>query len=310
MNKVKQMQGGRFLLHFEEFTQELNIRKKLVEDNLLSYVVDAYPPIIHEAMCYAVFNGGKRIRPIMVLEGASLAGLKPEMVMPTACALELIHSYSLVHDDLPAMDNDDMRRGKPTCHIKFGEDIAILTGDALLTLAFELIAGNADIPGIEYKNVVKAITVVAKAAGSQGMIGGQVLDLQSEGKSIDYETLRTLHALKTGELFCASLLAGAILGGMDDARITKLESYARHFGLAFQITDDILDIKGDATLIGKPVGSDEKNDKTTFPRLFGLEKSLELAQDNIEICLENLEEFDDKADFLKNLALFTLQRNS
>lgn len=312
MNKGEyKVQKGLSLGQQDTLLQELELRKKLVEGALEKYVVlDAYPAIIHEAMYYATFNGGKRIRPIMVMEGAVLAGISPELVMPTACALELIHSYSLVHDDLPAMDNDDMRRGKPTCHIKFGEDMAILTGDALLTLAFELIASNADIDGIEYKNVVKVIRKVAKAAGSQGMIGGQVLDLQAEGKSIDYDDLKNLHSLKTGQLFRAALTAGAILGGMGADKLVRLEKYAYHYGLAFQITDDILDVKGDATLIGKPIGSDEKNDKTTFPKLFGLEKSLELAQDNIAICLENLEEFDDKADFLKNLALFTLQRNS
>ncbi len=298
-------------MNLQNFGHELNVRKKMVEDNLEKYVIlEAYPPIIHEAMHYAIFNGGKRIRPIMVLEGAVLAGARPETVMPTACAIELIHSYSLVHDDLPAMDDDDTRRGKPTCHIKFGEDIAILTGDALLTLAFELIASNAEIPGIEYRNVVKAIKVIAKAAGSQGMIGGQVIDLQSEGQSIDYETLKTLHSLKTGQLFQASIVAGAILGGMSEAAISKLNSYAYHFGLAFQITDDILDVKGDAEVIGKPVGSDEKNNKTTYPRLFGLDKSLELAQVNVTTCLENLREFGSEADFLKNLALFTLQRNN
>lgn len=294
-----------------EFLIELNKRKKLIEDNLVRYIaLDAYPPIIHQAMHYAIFNGGKRIRPIMVVEGALIAGLNPEQVMPAACALECIHCYSLVHDDLPAMDDDDMRRGKPTCHIKFGEDIAILTGDGLLTLAFELLADNANLPGIEYENVVKAIKVVARAAGSTGMIGGQVIDLQSEGKPIDFSTLQTLHSLKTGELFQAALTTGAILAGMNKMDIEKLKNYAYHFGQAFQITDDILDVQGDSEIIGKPIGSDEKNDKTTYPRLFGLDKSLELAQNHVATCLENLRDFDEKADFLRNLALFTLQRDS
>lgn len=298
-------------MNLSVFLEELNKRKNIIDASLEAYVSkDAYPPTIHEAMHYAVFNGGKRLRPIMVLEGAVLAGIKPEKVLPTACAIELIHSYSLVHDDLPAMDNDDMRRGKPTCHIVFGEDIAILTGDALLTLAFELIAKNAEVEGIDSRNVVKVIKEMASAAGSQGMIGGQVIDLQSEGKSISYETLKKLHSLKTGELFKASLTAGAILGGMDDEGIAKLKNYAHHFGLAFQITDDILDVKGDPEIIGKPVGSDEKNLKTTYPSLFGLDKSMELAQENVAACLENLKDFGQEADFLRNLAEFVLQRNS
>lgn len=293
------------------FLEALNERKQIIEKSLANYVSsDAYPPTIHKAMHYAIFNGGKRLRPIMVLEGAAIAGIKPEMVLPTACAIELIHSYSLVHDDLPAMDDDDMRRGQPTCHIVFGEDIAILTGDALLTLAFELIANNAEVEGIHPQNVVKVIKEIASAAGSQGMIGGQVIDLESEGKSISYDTLKKLHSLKTGELFRASLIAGAILGGMDDRGISQLKKYAYHFGLAFQITDDILDVKGDAVLIGKPVGSDEKNLKTTYPSLFGLDKSVALAEENVAACLENLKDFGQEADFLRNLAKFTLHRNS
>ncbi len=295
----------------DSFLHNLNNKKDFIEDNLTKCIsTTCHPSIIHEAMHYTVFNGGKRIRPIMVLEGASLAGAEPEKVLPTACAIELIHTYSLVHDDLPAMDDDDIRRGKATCHIKYGEDIAILTGDALLTLAFELIASNSEISGVSYQSVVRVVKEVAQAAGSQGMIGGQVIDLASEGKAIDYEALINLHSLKTGQLFKASIISGAILAGMDEKGIEKLNQYAYHYGLAFQITDDILDVTGDEILMGKPVGSDEKNYKTTYPQLFGLEKSQSLAADNVSKCLESLNYFQERADFLRDLAKYTLLRRN
>ncbi len=298
-------------MDMSQFLHELKRKQRFIEDNLGKCIkTTCHPPIIHEAMHYTVFNGGKRIRPIMVVEGAILAGGKPEMVLPTACAIELIHTYSLVHDDLPAMDDDDVRRGNPTCHIKYGEDIAILTGDALLTLAFELIAKNNEIAGVKPQYVVKAIEVVAQAAGSQGMIGGQVIDLASEGQAIDYEVLINLHSLKTGQLFRAALISGAILGGMNKEGLEKLSKYAYHYGLAFQITDDILDVTGNELVLGKPVGSDEKNFKTTYPQLFGLEKSRELAADNVNKCLDNLQSFGDEANFLRELAKFTLQRKN
>ncbi|HZK44517.1 MAG TPA: farnesyl diphosphate synthase [Syntrophomonadaceae bacterium] len=297
-------------MDLKDFSDVLKNKKKVIDTNLAKYIIsDDYPPNIHKAMHYAIFNGGKRLRPIMVLEGAVLSGINPNLVLPTACALELIHCYSLVHDDLPAMDDDELRRGKPTCHIVFGEDIAILTGDALLTLAFELVASNSK-AGIDSINVVKVIREISKAAGSKGMIGGQVIDLESEGKTIDFETLKTLHSLKTGELFRVALVSGAILGGMNEEKIILLEKYAYHFGQAFQITDDILDIRGDVISTGKPVGSDEKNNKTTYPELFGVDKSLQLAQDNIKTCLDSLEGFGEEADFLRKLAKYVLYRKS
>lgn len=293
------------------FIQELRKRKEYVEKYLDKFLggEPQYPPLIHQAMHYAVLNGGKRLRPIMVLEGARIAGGKIESVMPTACAMEMIHSYSLVHDDLPAMDDDDFRRGRPTCHKVFGEANAILTGDALLTGAFELMTGNALIDGIELKDVVRVIREVAHAAGSQGMIGGQVLDLAGEDKTLAYD-LSVLHGLKTGELFKASLRAGAILNKMDEAGLETLTQFGRHFGLAFQITDDILDVNGDQTLIGKPVGSDEKNDRTTYISLFGVEGAQEKAKKSVEACLESLAFFGSEADFLRDLARFTLCRTS
>jgi len=296
----------------ELFFEQLKSRKDYVDSCLHKYLdkVDAYPPIIHEAMYYAVFNGGKRIRPIMVFEGAKIAGGDVKSVIPTACAVEMIHSYSLVHDDLPAMDDDDFRRGKPTCHKVYGEAIAILTGDALLTAAFELLTQNSNTEGIQTNRLLNIIEEIAHAVGSRGMIGGQVVDLESEGKTIDYMTLKTLHTLKTGELFRVSLRAGAMLNGLDDKGLQALTDYAFHFGLAFQITDDILDVKGNEMLTGKPVGSDEKNHKTTYPSLFGLEKAYQLATESINACIDSLDIFGEEADFLRDQAYFLLHRNN
>lgn len=298
--------------NIEKFSREIMVRKDFVDDCLQQYLAeeDTFPPVIHKAIRYAVFNGGKRLRPIMVMEGAILAGGSREQVVPMACALEMIHCYSLVHDDLPAMDNDDFRRGKPTCHRVYGEANAILTGDALLTAAFLTMTRNQEMPGVDPVHLLRAINEVARAAGSQGMIGGQVLDLEAEDRTIDYEELKVLHRLKTGELFRASLRAGAILCGMNEEGLAALEAYACHFGLAFQITDDILDVKGEEALLGKPVGSDARNQKTTYPALFGLERSRQLAEESVQNCLTSLQPFGTQATFLCNLALFTLHRNS
>ncbi|QGT98967.1 (2E,6E)-farnesyl diphosphate synthase [Candidatus Syntrophocurvum alkaliphilum] len=297
-------------LNIKDFEDQINTRRNYVNECLEQNLppLNSYPPIIHEAMHYAVFNGGKRLRPIMVFEGALIAGIEKEKVIPTACALELIHSYSLVHDDLPSMDNDDFRRGKPTCHKVYGEANAILTGDALLTYAFQLIANNIAINGIQPLNVVRVIKEISSAAGSEGMIGGQVIDLDSEGKNINYDTLKTLHSLKTGELFRASLRAGAILGGLDNEKLDYLTTYANYFGLAFQITDDLLDVTGDQKTLGKPVGSDDKNNKTTYVSLFGIDKAKMLAEESVNTSIDNLKEFGKEADFLRNLAYFTLDR--
>lgn len=246
----------------------------------------------------------------MVLSAAQIAGAKPEHVIPAACAIEMIHSYSLVHDDLPAMDNDDFRRGKPTCHRVFGEAHAILTGDALLTAAFEVMASNAEIEGIELPDVLRVIKEVAHAVGSQGMIGGQVLDLAGDSDKLTPSDLTLLHNLKTGELFKASLRAGAILSKLGEEGLAALTQFALYFGLAFQITDDILDVSGDQSVLGKPIGSDKRNVRTTYTSLFGLAGAREKAQQNVEACLESLTIFSSEADFLRDLARFTLCRTS
>lgn len=294
------------------FALEMNRRKQNI-DSCLETVMnkdDTFPPILHQAMRYAILNGGKRLRPIMVLEGSRIAGGNPEELLMIACAIEMIHSYSLVHDDLPAMDDDDLRRGKPTCHKVFGEANAILTGDALLTGAFQLMARSIVLPGIDPLKLLQVIQNIALAAGSEGMIGGQVMDLDMENKALDHKNLEKLHCLKTGALFKASLEAGAVLSGMDALGLEALDQYAHHFGLAFQITDDILDVNGDQILIGKPVGSDEKNLKTTYTTLFGVEGALEMAQQCVDACQESLAIFGPEADFLRNLAKYTLHRTA
>ncbi len=293
------------------FLEEMDVKRQYINQALKKHMIPekSYPQIIHQAMHYAVFNGGKRLRPVMVLEGANLAGRAGEDVLPTACAIEMIHSYSLAHDDLPAMDNDDLRRGKPTCHKVYGEANAILAGDALLTGAFELLAQNAGIHGITEGQVLQVIQKVAAAVGSRGMIGGQVLDLASEGKSIDLEALNTLHHLKTGELFKVSLQAGALLGGMDPRGLEALIEYGRYFGLAFQIQDDILDVSGNEEITGKPIGSDAKNLKTTYVTLMGAAEAGKVARACVDRCLGALSGFDSRADFLRRMAAFIIDRD-
>lgn len=208
-----------------------------------------------QSMNYSLMAGGKRLRPILIMAAADALGVDGEKFLRVATSIEFIHTYSLIHDDLPAMDNDDYRRGKLTNHKVFGEDLAILAGDALLTMAFEIIATDEN---VDDKTKVKLITELSIASGAEGMVGGQVIDMQSENKAIDMATLKKMHAAKTGALFCAAIRMGAILAGANDKQLADLTEYARQFGLAFQITDDILDVTGDAATIGKPVGSDEK----------------------------------------------------
>lgn len=296
----------------QAFAKELSARKNYIDACLKKFMPseNAFPPAIHQAMHYALFNGGKRLRPMLVFEGAKIAGGSTVSVEPTACALEFIHTYSLVHDDLPAMDDDDYRRGQLTCHKVFGEANAILTGDALLTAAFGLIAANAGTENIEARNVAGVIKLVSQAAGSRGMIGGQVLDLEAEHHIIDFEQLKTLQRLKTAELFRAALLAGAMLHNLSDQGSAALELYAEKFGLVFQITDDILDVEGDFAALGKPVGSDAKNDKTTYPSLFGLDTAKKMARENADACIEALNGFGSEADFLRGLACYVVGRES
>jgi geranylgeranyl diphosphate synthase, type II len=258
--------------------------------------------IIADAMRYSLLAGGKRIRPVLVLAVCDLFSYDLKEALPFAVAIEMIHTYSLIHDDLPAMDNDDLRRGKPTNHKVFGEGIAILAGDGLLNSAFELMAGSllADPQHAFHKG--KALHIVAKASGVEGMIGGQVIDLESEGVLVSEDLLRKMHALKTGALLKAPVMVGAELSEASQEEKEALETYAAKIGLAFQIKDDILDVEGDTIILGKPVGSDGENNKSTFVSLLGLEKSKELLRNITKEAVDSLAVFGERALFLKLLA--------
>ena len=259
-----------------------------------------------KAMNYSLMAGGKRLRPILIMAAADALGVDGEKFLRLSTSIEFIHTYSLIHDDLPAMDNDDYRRGKLTNHKVFGEALAILAGDALLTMAFEIIATDKNVAA---ETKVKIITEMSKAAGAEGMVGGQVIDMQSENKKIDIQTLKHMHAAKTGALFCAAIRSGAILAGADEKQLANLTEYARQFGLAFQITDDILDVVGDEKTIGKPVGSDEKNHKSTYVTLGSLESAKALAQEAVDKAKASLVDFGENAEFLRALVDYLITRN-
>lgn len=260
-----------------------------------------------DAMRYSLTAGGKRLRPILLMAAADAVGGAGERYLRAACALEMIHTYSLIHDDLPAMDDDDLRRGKPTNHKVYGEAMAILAGDALLTKAFETMCGqeNADAD-----RLLRVIGEVSAAAGADGMVGGQALDLLSENKTIDRAALETMHQAKTGALFRAAIRSGAILAGADEEKLAALTLYAEKFGLAFQITDDILDVAGDAAQIGKPVGSDARNHKSTYVALSSLEDAKAAADEAVKDALAALNLFGARADFLREAVKYLISRNS
>lgn len=275
------------------------------------------PKVIHKAMRYSMLAGGKRLRPILVIAGAEICGMKASDVMPFACALECIHAYSLIHDDLPAMDDDTLRRGKPTNHIVFGEDIAILAGDALLTYAFELMA-NARIATQYPDRALKAIRWIANAAGTPGMVGGQVADIQADkGRwkqlkgsefSSSKQLLAFIHRRKTGALISASLVSGAILAGARPDQIRALDTYGHSIGLLFQITDDILDLIGDKTKLGKR-GSDQDNAKLTYVSLYGLHKAQVEAKKLLLKSRQSIKTFEKKSQMLDSLAAYILTRD-
>lgn len=250
---------------------------------------------VFEAMGYSLFAGGKRLRPSIMMMTAKMLGKNPEIVLPFACAMEMIHTYSLIHDDLPAMDNDDLRRGKPTNHKVFGEATAILAGDGLLTKAFE-VASNYNEEGVLPKDVLRAIKVLSNSAGADGMIGGQMIDIESHNE--DLELLRHLHSLKTGAIIRASGVIGAILSGADEAQIKAIDDYCYNLGIAFQIQDDILDVLGDEETLGKPIGSDAENEKSTYITLLGLEKAEELSIEHTNKAIEALNCFDNAEELI------------
>ena len=286
-------------------------RRALVDTALERHLPsEAAPPLtIHRAMRYSVMAGGKRLRPILVIAGAEAVGGAATMVMPTACALEMIHTYSLIHDDLPAMDDDDYRRGRLTNHKVFGDATAILAGDALLTLAFRLIADNADL--VRDARVIRDVVAeVADAAGTAGMVGGQVVDIESEGKAISAETLEYIHRHKTAALIRASLRVGARLAGGDAAAVTAISEAGSDLGLAFQIVDDILDVEGSLEELGKTAGSDERKQKATYPGIHGREASRRQAKMLIDRAKERLGVFGQRSAPLLALADYVVERKS
>ena len=266
------------------------------------------PDRILEAMAYSLMAGGKRIRPVLCLAAAEAVGGNPEEAVPAACALEMVHTYSLIHDDLPAMDDDALRRGQPTCHVAFDEATAILAGDALLTLAFQTLSAIGLSNAGRAEKWMQVIQLISYAAGYCGMIQGQMLDISSEGKASTLDELKSMHRLKTGALIEASLISGAVLGGLNSDRISLLESYAQNIGLAFQVADDILNVEGDPEIMGKAVGTDKLRNKNTYPSLLGLNKSKDFARELVENALQALETFDEKAAPLRAIAKYIIER--
>lgn len=270
-----------------------------------------HPAKLHEAMHYAVFNGGKRVRPILAYATASALGGDLAEVDAVACAVELIHAYSLVHDDLPAMDNDDLRRGKPTCHKVYGDAMAILAGDALQTQAFHVLAHDGALKAIAAETRLKMIEMLAQASGSRGMAGGQAIDLSSVGQKIDLVQLEDMHIHKTGALIRASVMLGAYCcDHVDELVLKKLDHYAKAIGLSFQIQDDILDIEGSTEELGKPQGSDQSQDKPTYPSLLGLDGAKARAAELHEEALASLSALDEKADPLRWLSEYIVNRKN
>ncbi len=288
----------------------LDARRARVDEALDAYLPAAAqaPARLHEAMRYSLFCGGKRLRPILALAGAEAVGGDPQTVLPLACAVECIHTFSLIHDDLPALDNDPLRRGAPTSHVVYGEAMAILAGDALLALAFELVGECRLFAPADW--TLDALMMVAHASGTRGMVGGQVADMESEGRDdLDEAAVASIHARKTGALLTASLVSGARLCGASVAQEQALRAYGHHLGLAFQITDDILDLEGDAARLGKATGSDLKQDKATYPKALGIDASRRLALQAADHAAAALHSFPDCAEPLRLLARYVVERD-
>lgn len=300
------------MIENEEFLKAyLQDRQKIVEEALERYLPaeNNIPSDIYKAVRYSVFNGGKRIRPILCLAAADAIGGDLGVTIPIACALELIHTYSLIHDDLPAMDNDDFRRGKPTCHKVFGEDIAILAGDALLTEAFVLLSRTEKVR-LSAEKRLAVIQEIAQAAGIDGMVGGQALDVLSEKFASDEKILREIHRRKTGALIAAAVKSGAIISNAPKEKIQALAEYGINVGLAFQIADDILNVEGDRELMGKETGSDAARGKLTYPSLMGMEKAKEKLAKYIDAAEVSLSDFDERARPLILIARYVKDRKS
>jgi geranylgeranyl diphosphate synthase, type II len=281
----------------------LQVKAQKTENALAAYVDswDGVPDSLLEAMRYSLFAGGKRLRPTLALGAAELVSGDDTPALPVACALEMIHTYSLIHDDLPSMDNDDLRRGKPTCHKAFNESTAILAGDGLLTMAFDIAATTES---------CAIMREIAQAAGVAGMVGGQQWDLEGEGERLDMAGLQRIHRAKTGALIRVALRAGAMAASATQAQVEALTAYGEHLGLAFQITDDILDVVGTEAVLGKPVGSDVSLDKSTYPALVGLDESRRLAEEAVTSAIGALSDFGGDADMFRELASYLATRET
>ncbi len=288
----------------------LSSKRKQI-DNALGVIIEnnSKDSKIKSAMEYSLMSSGKRLRPILCIAAAETVGSHLDDTMRAACAIEMIHTYSLIHDDLPAMDNDNLRRGRPTCHIKFDEATAILAGDALLTLAFEILSSVESADKDHAFNRLRAIHTIAMAAGCKGMIEGQMQDIAAEGNVLGLEDLKKMHRLKTGALIEASVITGTISVNGNRDQIEKLKNYARNIGLAFQITDDILNVEGDPDIMGKDVGTDQARGKSTYPSILGMEKSKIFVKKLVNDALKVLDYFDNKADPLRAIAHYIVDRN-
>lgn len=285
-------------------------KRTLVDQSLDNYLPEMNGPKeeLFKAMRYSLFAGGKRLRPILCIAAAEAVGGSHKDVMPVACAFEMIHTYSLIHDDLPAMDDDELRRGKPTNHMVFGEAIAILAGDGLLTEAFRIMASSQLLEKTGAERFRKVIEIVASASGAGGMVAGQALDIRAEGKKIDTSLMEIIHEHKTGALLRASVVAGAILGGGSERETESLEQYGKNIGLAFQISDDILDIEGDSKEMGKQTGVDIERGKNTYPSIYGMEKSKTMLKEIIDNAIDMLSVFKEKAEPLRQIAVYIIER--
>ncbi|HSW64708.1 MAG TPA: farnesyl diphosphate synthase [Dissulfurispiraceae bacterium] len=295
-----------------DIKEYIGSRKQLVDVFLQSYfAVPFQPKTLHESVVYSLSAGGKRIRPVLCIAAFEACGGSADDVVPYATALELIHTYSLIHDDLPAMDDDDLRRGKPTNHVAFGEGMAILAGDALLTEAFVLLSDSRfKTAAMTDGQVLRVVNEISFAAGEEGMVAGQAQDLLSENAEPDAKTLSFIHAHKTAALLRASVVSGGILAGADVDQLDLLRSYGQNIGIAFQVVDDILDVVGEPGVIGKPAGSDEKKRKMTYPKLYGVEQSKQKAEELIASAIDALSSFDEKSEPLRALARYLAKRTS
>ncbi len=287
----------------------LSDRRKLIDGELTGLILRSpYRGHLMSAMEYSLMAGGKRLRPVLCVAAAEAVGGAAEDCLAAACALEMIHTYSLIHDDLPAMDDDALRRGKPTCHVAFDEATAILAGDALQAMAFEILSDSSLVPADRAHRWITVIHEIAVASGHRGMVEGQVRDMEAEGKSLTLDELEALHALKTGALINASVCSGAIMGGADEEALSRLTVYAQKIGLAFQVADDLLNVEGDPQLMGKAVGTDLSREKATYPSLLGLEESRALGGELVADALAALDSFDDRSEPLRAIAGYIVDR--